>query len=428
MRADRAPHTPPPRFGEVFRSREFTILWAAGLLSVVGDQLARVALATLVYNRTDSALWAAATYALTFLPAVLGGLLLGQLADRYPRRAVMVSSDLARAALFALMAIPAIPLWLLAVLLFVAVLTSPVHQSAVGALLPEILPGNLYERGLAVRVITDQTAQLAGFAVAGAVLVVLSPSSALLLDAATFVGSALLIVWGVRARPAAAGAGASLVGESAAGSSGGLRAILADPARQVLLAYAWLIGFFVVPEGLAVVHADELGASPGGVAVLMAAVPAGSMVGAWAMAHLVPEQARPRLIGWLAAAAGAPLALTFWSPALPVSAVLWALSGAGAGAYLLQAQATFMRTTPAGERGRALGLANSGIIASQAVGLLVAGVVADQLGSSAAIAGAGVAATAAAGGVAAWASARSAQPSRTAQGRPEGSDSGPGPA
>ena len=52
-------------------------------VSVAGDQLARVALTVLVYGRTGSAAWAAATYALTFLPALLGGVLLGGLADRY---------------------------------------------------------------------------------------------------------------------------------------------------------------------------------------------------------------------------------------------------------------------------------------------------------------------------------------------------------
>lgn len=58
------------------RVREFRALWSAELLSVGGDPLPRVALAVLVYGRTGSAAWAAATYALTFLPALLGGVLL----------------------------------------------------------------------------------------------------------------------------------------------------------------------------------------------------------------------------------------------------------------------------------------------------------------------------------------------------------------
>src|SRR5688572_28798166 len=96
--------------GAVFAIREFRYIWFAELASVVGDQLARVALAVLVYGRTGSALWAAFTYALTFLPALLGGVLLSWLADRYRRREVMIMADLLRAGLVAAMAIARLPL------------------------------------------------------------------------------------------------------------------------------------------------------------------------------------------------------------------------------------------------------------------------------------------------------------------------------
>src|SRR5436190_16773362 len=99
-----------PSFREVLGIREFRSLWAAELLSVIGDQLARVALAVLVFNRTSSASLTALTYALTFAPAVLGGALLSGLADRFPRRLVLVSTDLLRAALAGSMAIPGLSL------------------------------------------------------------------------------------------------------------------------------------------------------------------------------------------------------------------------------------------------------------------------------------------------------------------------------
>lgn len=97
-------------FGDVLRIAEFRSLWAADLLSVLGDQLARVVLAVLVYARTSSAALTALTYALTFVPQVLGGVLLSGLADRYPRRRVMVTPDLVRAVLAGLMALPGLPL------------------------------------------------------------------------------------------------------------------------------------------------------------------------------------------------------------------------------------------------------------------------------------------------------------------------------
>ena len=74
-------------FRDVFAIAEFRALWTAQLLSVVGDQLARVALTVLVYDRTRSSLLAAVTFAVSIVPTFIGGLTLAWLADRYPRRA-----------------------------------------------------------------------------------------------------------------------------------------------------------------------------------------------------------------------------------------------------------------------------------------------------------------------------------------------------
>src|SRR5260370_376503 len=113
-------------------------LWLAFLLSVAGDQLALVALTVLVFDRTHSPLLTAATYAVSFLPWLLGGLALSGLADRLPRRLVMIACDLARAMLVATMALPGMPLWLLIALLFVmSLLHSPV-RAAPSSMIPHI--------------------------------------------------------------------------------------------------------------------------------------------------------------------------------------------------------------------------------------------------------------------------------------------------
>src|SRR5579859_6692036 len=77
-------------FTDVFSVREFRALWLAQLLSVVGDQLARVALTVLVYDRTRSALLAAVTFVASLVPVFIGGLTLAWLADQYARRRVMI--------------------------------------------------------------------------------------------------------------------------------------------------------------------------------------------------------------------------------------------------------------------------------------------------------------------------------------------------
>ena len=104
-------------FVDALRVREFRVLWLADAQSMAGDQLARVALSVLVFERTSSEVLTALAYALTFLPALIGGALLSGLADRMPRRRVMIAGDLVRAVLLATMAVPALPIWLVCTLL-----------------------------------------------------------------------------------------------------------------------------------------------------------------------------------------------------------------------------------------------------------------------------------------------------------------------
>src|SRR5947208_17102690 len=112
-RGDRASDGRPPSLRQLFAVPEFRALFAAFVASIAGDQLARVALTVLVFDRTGSAGLAGLTYALTVLPAIVGGPLLSGLADRLPRRRVMITCDVARAGLVAVMAIPALSLWVL---------------------------------------------------------------------------------------------------------------------------------------------------------------------------------------------------------------------------------------------------------------------------------------------------------------------------
>jgi len=67
-----------------FAIGEFRVLWLATLLSLIGDNLARVALSVLVFQRTASPLLTATVYAMTFLPWVIGGPVLAGLLN--PRR------------------------------------------------------------------------------------------------------------------------------------------------------------------------------------------------------------------------------------------------------------------------------------------------------------------------------------------------------
>ncbi|MBN9795657.1 MFS transporter [Pseudonocardia sp. TMWB2A] len=402
--ADSAAAVPGPRrLTQVFALREFRALWSAEVVSILGDQLARVAFSVLVYDRTSSAALSATVYALTFLPALLGGALLGWVADRYPRRRVMIGSDLARAALVVPMAWPGLPLPVLCALIVVMVLLGSPHSAAQGALLPEILRGDLLERGYAVRQVTGQIAQVAGFATGGALLALLSPQTALLANAGTFVLSAVVLTAGVTARAAPAAAEAGEVRSWWRDIADGAHTVFADPSRRTLALVVWMAGTYIAPEGVAAPYAAQLGAGPVAVGILLAAIPAGSVVGAIVFTRWVPQGARERWMLPLAVVAGVPLMVSAIATSVVAVAALWALSGAAVAAALIQAQAGFVRRTPARARGRATGLAAAGLIGAQGIGLLAAGLLAEwsspgvAVAVTAAVAGVGLAALAVSG-------------------------------
>jgi MFS family permease len=192
-------------FRDVFAVAEFRALWIAQLLSVVGDQLARVALTVLVYDRTRSALLAAITFVVSIVPTFIGGVTLAWLADKYPRRAVMIASDIARGMLVVVMAIPGVPLAVLVVLLFVVTLAGAPFLAARAAIYPDVLTGDRYVMGIAVSLTTFQFAQVIGFAAGGVLVGFFGIRVSLLADAATFLTSAFIVRAWIRPRPAPAG-------------------------------------------------------------------------------------------------------------------------------------------------------------------------------------------------------------------------------
>ncbi len=192
----------PATFREVFGEPEYRALYAASTLSWIGDYIARAAITVLVYQQTNSVGWSAAAFAVSYLPWLLGGPLLSTLAERYPYRRVMIACDLVRMGLIALVAIPGLPVGAMLLLVFLTTLANPPSQAARSALLPLILPGDRVVLGLSINQSTGQAAQVVGYA-AGAGLAAVNPRAAILLDALTFLASALIIRFGVKARPSA---------------------------------------------------------------------------------------------------------------------------------------------------------------------------------------------------------------------------------
>ena len=186
----------------LFRNRNFMLLWAAYGVSAMGDHIAEMAVLAFMDAMSDpnvTGLYAMITF-MFFLPYFLLGPVNGMLADRLPRRGLMISADLARAAIFLGFGIllntfaplgrfgPFVPFLLVGIF---AAMFSPARQ----ALLPTLIhPGQLVRANAmsgGLGVIAAMLATLLG----GYLADNFNPQVAFNVDAGTFLLSAALLLF-----------------------------------------------------------------------------------------------------------------------------------------------------------------------------------------------------------------------------------------
>ncbi|WFE46826.1 MFS transporter [Verrucosispora sp. WMMD1129] len=370
----------PATFREVFAQREYRAVFAASTLTWVGDYVARAAVTLLVYRETESVALSAAAFAVSYLPWLVGGPLLATIAERHSYRQVMMVCDLIRMSLMLLVAIPGTPVPLILVLLFATTLANPPSQAARSALLPLILPGDRLVVGLSVNASVGQAAQVVGYLL-GAAIATVNPTAALLMNAVAFALSAVIVRLGVHDRPPAMTNAhrSHLLRETAAG----FQIVFRTPVLRAIavLVFSAML-FSIVPEGLAAAWANEhAGQSmdPGlAQAVIMAATPAGFILGGLIIGRTVAPARRLRLLRPLAV--GAPLALVpaLLDPPPVVVALLAAICGFAVAGLIPTANGLFVQALPDGFRARAFGVMATGMQVIQGAAVLVTGLLAER--------------------------------------------------
>jgi MFS family permease len=355
-----------------WRSAEFRALWWAEAVSLVGDQLTRIALSVLVFDRTASTALTALTYAMTFLPDAISGPLLSGLADRCPRRGLMVVCCGIQASLIAAIAIPGLPIGVIAAFTATSAFVQAPYRAAQSACVAVVASESTETYGVAnaSMVLMRETGQLAGLAGAGVAIAALGVTPALLLDAASFLFAGGLVAGRLERRPAPRPRTGPRVRSQP------------DPRRRPLVTFTLLCALTVLPFGLAVPLVAQLGAPRWATGLLLAADPAGMVIaGHLARRHLTlaRQQVWMGPLAIVSLAAMIPMALArHWL----VCAALLFLSGAAA-IYTITAKTLFMGTLPDGSRGFAAGLVRAGLRVSQGLVLLAGGWIADLTGSAA---------------------------------------------
>ena len=365
--------TRPARYGDVFRDRVFTVVFGSRTLSITANTLRMYALSVLVFEHTGSALLTALAFGIGFVPQVIGGTLLGALADRLRPRGLIVAGFLLDSAVAAALALVPLPVAASLGLVAVAATLTPIFQGVSNRVVAESLTGDAYVLGRSLFSVASAGAQLVGLAVGALAVAQLGPTQALLVTAACQLAAAGSARFGLPRLDALPPVPGRAVGQS---WSVTVR-LWRDRTVRSLLLVQWLPPACVTAaEALFVPYAAQRGFPAGSAGLLMASVPVGMLLGNLVVGRLVPPPTRERLVAPLLVLLGAPMV----GFALPVH--LWLTAGlaflAGVGfSYSLGLQRVFLDALDPQVRGQAFALQFTGIMTLQGVGPLVTGALAE---------------------------------------------------
>jgi predicted MFS family arabinose efflux permease len=181
------------------RLRDFRLLFAGELISLLGTAVAPIALAFAVLDLTGSATDLGYVLAAGWAPQVVFILVGGVLGDRLPRTLVMVGANLLSAAAqgvaAGLLLAGVAQVWQLALLQAVRGTATALFFPAAQAVVPEIVESELLQPANALIRLAQNSSTVLGAGIGGILVAAAGPGWAIAFDAATYLASALILVW-----------------------------------------------------------------------------------------------------------------------------------------------------------------------------------------------------------------------------------------
>ena len=384
------PNTPQGTIRAALRYRSFRKLLGGLAVSQIGDWLYNLALITLVYSRTHSALWVGVTTAARVVPIVAMGPLGGAIADRFDRRRLMIACDAVRLVLMlvlTLIAVAHLPVLLAPVIAAAATVASSPYMACASAVTPRLVPDADLPGANAARSAVGAIGIIAGPAVGGVLLLLGSPALAFVVNAVTF-GVSAVVVLAIPAGPAfsvdpaAAERPSSLLHDVADGA-----AVLRAHPEALRLVGADIMCSLVygMQTVLLLLVARHTGLGLHGYGYLFAGIGVGALIGTSLAGHIMRlPHPRAALLAALAAV-GLPMLVLPWTSWSVLAIALAGTTGAGAILVEILTETALQRSLPPDVFGRAYGLALPASLGGIVVGSLIAPVLVSTLGGTGAM-------------------------------------------
>ncbi len=357
------------RAWQLLRRPDFRRLYLAVVASELGDSLHYIALMWFAFD-AGGPLGVVAVRLADSIPAIVFGLHGGLAADRWSRKRLMVSADLARGIVLIPVAAAgltgSLPLWGLVVAAFILEAATSYFAPAYGATVPALVERVNVQQANALVQATAQTLAIGGWAVAAALLTFLPVSVFFAVNAASFFLSAALIA---RIRHA----GAHDPHASRPRIQEGLTALRPFPvlaAAVIALAVAVTITAGSWIAGIPTLVRDGLHHGAGGFAIVMTGYAAGSIASGAVLARLqISRKARASLIAWVMYLPGYGLVALAHSLPLAITGAFFAAAAQSSSVVLINSAA--QEDVPDAVLGRVLGVISLTHRGAHATGLLL---------------------------------------------------------
>jgi MFS family permease len=342
-----------------------------------------VGIAVYAYEMTHSATWVAVVTVGRYLPTIVLSWWLSALVDRLPRRGLVIGSDLACAGVMLVisaLAAAGAPVWLITILAAVSSTASRIQTAGALSLASDVVAESQLARASLLASASEAAATAVGSATASVVLLRFDPEALFVLNAATFLVSAALIMRvrpvPVRRRPPPREWGTARPGP-------------AGPRVWPLLASrtiaSYVHGLDVVL--LTVIAARQLGSGTGGYGLLLAAAGLGGLLVLSPARRFVTGGPMTATVSSVAMAAYS-LPLLFFATGPPVAGGLavQVLRGAGAVIATSSVMSALQWAVPSAQAGRVFGTTQSLVLAGTCVGSITAPLLLGTLGFRATLA------------------------------------------
>ncbi|MBZ0285017.1 MAG: MFS transporter [Anaerolineae bacterium] len=381
------------RYLHLLRSNpDFAYLWFASVVSLLGDWFNIIALSALVSEYTNNSGLAVSGLLLArFLPPLIVSPYAGVLIDRFNRKRLLIYSDLLRAiiVLFLLFANSPDRLWLIYLMTVLQFAMSAIFEPARGAILPslvsskDLLPANTLSN------VTWSVMLAIGAIIGGVTATLFGTATALVIDAATFALSAVLVS---RIKPRSIAQSQTPTTENQPQNRGfrdGLRYVAANPGVAAALFIKFGLSLGSV-DALMIAYATSLFVigenGTGSLGILYSAFGFGAILGPMilnrfndgsvhTMRRLVIASFACVTVGWL---------LFGFAPTLLLASLALIVRAMGGSATWTYSSTIIQMSVPDHFLGRVFALDWAGFYLAVAVSTLVTGLLIDTFGNQAA--------------------------------------------